>query len=171
MSDVKAAVEFVLRQEDATLSGKVTTDAGGRTRFGIAEKFHPELTSTGFFTAMPVAEALATSESIYQSAYWKPICGDQVASQDVADRILSFAINLGPETAVRLLQQAANALGSKLTDDGGMGPETLSAINSLNPTMLLATWRGVLDAYYRSIVAAKPSQAEYLDGWLDRVNA
>jgi lysozyme family protein len=171
MADAKTAIDFVLRQEDSTLSGKVTTDAGGRTRFGIAEKFHPELTATGFFDAMPTAEALATAEGVYQSAYWNPISGALLASQDIADRVLSFAINLGPGTAVRLLQQAANALGAGIAEDGGMGPATLRAVNALNPAALLAEWRGILDAHYRQIAAANPAQEQYLAGWLNRVNA
>jgi hypothetical protein len=43
MADFKTAFLFTLQHEDSTRSGKVTVDAGGRTRFGIAEKFHPDL--------------------------------------------------------------------------------------------------------------------------------
>jgi len=49
MADFKTAFLFTLQHEDSTRSGKVTVDAGGRTRFGIAEKFHPDL-SEEFFT-------------------------------------------------------------------------------------------------------------------------
>ena len=49
MADFKPAFAFALLHEDATQSGKVTMDAGGRTRFGIAEKFHPDLPEE-FFT-------------------------------------------------------------------------------------------------------------------------
>ena len=49
MSDFQPAIAFVLQHEDPARSGKVTEDAGGRTRFGIAEKFHPDLPED-FFT-------------------------------------------------------------------------------------------------------------------------
>jgi hypothetical protein len=49
MADFKPAFLFTLQHEDSTRSGKVTIDAGGRTRFGIAEKFHPDLPEE-FFT-------------------------------------------------------------------------------------------------------------------------
>jgi hypothetical protein len=72
MADAKDAIGFVLKQDDSTLSRKITADAGGLKRFGVAGDFHPELTATGFFDVMPTAEALSTAEGVYQSAYWIP---------------------------------------------------------------------------------------------------
>jgi hypothetical protein len=43
--DPKTAIDFVLRQEDATLSGAITnysTDLGGLTRFGLCAQLMPE---------------------------------------------------------------------------------------------------------------------------------
>ena len=56
MADFKAAFAFVLQHEDAARAGKVTVDAGGRTRFGIAEKFHRDLPEE-FFSG-PAEDAL-----------------------------------------------------------------------------------------------------------------
>jgi hypothetical protein len=42
MADTQQAIEFALRQEDSTLSGKITNinaDRGGCTRYGIAVLF------------------------------------------------------------------------------------------------------------------------------------
>ena len=60
MADFNLAFIFVLQHEDSTCSGKVTVDAGGRTRFGIAEKFHPDLPEE-FFTG-PAEDALGEAE-------------------------------------------------------------------------------------------------------------
>src|SRR5262249_1211396 len=43
MAEFKVAFMFTLHHEDPSGSGKVTEDVGGRTRFGIAAKFHPDL--------------------------------------------------------------------------------------------------------------------------------
>jgi len=43
MADFKKAIEFVLRHEDAKLSGAVTHDSGGTTKFGISQKAHPNI--------------------------------------------------------------------------------------------------------------------------------
>ena len=68
MADFKTAFLFTLQHEDSTRSGKVTVDAGGRTRFGIAEKFHPDLPEE-FFTG-PAEDALAEAEKIEEREYW-----------------------------------------------------------------------------------------------------
>jgi lysozyme family protein len=171
MADAKLAIDFVLKLEDSTLSGKVTTDAGGRTRFGIAEKFHPKLTGTGFYDEMENEEALPVAESIYEEEYWSAISGDDIKSQDIANRVLSFAVNMGPKQALTLLQKAANTLGANVSEDGVIGPSTLAAINKLNPQSLLSNFRDILTAFYHRIVAVNPSQSANLNGWLNRVKA
>lgn len=82
MADAKTAIEFVMREDHETLSGKVTEDVGGRTRFGIAERWHPEVTATGFYEA-PVPVAMAQAEAIYDNGYWLPMNGAAVVSQYV----------------------------------------------------------------------------------------
>ena len=52
MADPRETIDFMLRQEDTTLYGKVTnaaSDNGGCTRFGLSAKWHPELVKAGFF--------------------------------------------------------------------------------------------------------------------------
>jgi hypothetical protein len=49
MASFSPAFDFVMNDEDPHRKGKVTEDAGGQTRFGIAQKFHPELPED-FFT-------------------------------------------------------------------------------------------------------------------------
>jgi hypothetical protein len=77
MADLKTAIDVVLRQEDSRMSGVITTisgDSGGRTRFGIAERWHPELTAAGFFTTMPTAAALTVAEGVYAESYGSRSC-------------------------------------------------------------------------------------------------
>lgn len=174
MADAKIAIEFTLRQEDSMLSGIVTRDLGGRTRFGIAERWHPELGPRGFFDQMPAADALAIAEGIYQSDYWIPMNGADIVSQDFANRYLSFGVNLGINRAVRLAQEALFALGTRLGIDGDPGPSTIAALNAqlgANEAAFMAGWRNQLTVFYRRVVAANPAQKEYLDGWLNRVKA
>src|SRR5262249_17216842 len=62
MAEFKVAFMFTLHHEDPSGSGKVTEDVGGRTRFGIAAKFHPDLPEDFFIG--PVEDALAEAERI-----------------------------------------------------------------------------------------------------------
>jgi lysozyme family protein len=173
MADAKIAIEFTLRQEDSTLSGVVTEDAGGRTRLGIAERWHPEIAATGFYTA-PVAVALAQAEAIYRDGYWVPMNGDLIVSQYVANRALSFCINEGNRTGVLILQRSLIALGAQIIDDGEPGPATIAALNAqtaANEDMLMREWRQRLTRFYVRKAAVSPAQAKELNGWLNRVKA
>src|ERR1044071_8189094 len=91
MSDFKPAFLFTLQHEDATRSGKVTVDAGGRTRFGIAEKFHPDLPDE-FFTG-PAEDALAEAETIEEHEYWDALRLDEVEDQNVANKLFDMGVN------------------------------------------------------------------------------
>jgi type VI secretion system secreted protein VgrG len=173
MADAETAISFVMLQEDETLSGKVTDDAGGKTRLGIAEKFHPVLAMTDFYTC-PVAEALPIARKMYLTGYWAPMNGNPITSQDLANRLLSFCINMGTETAVMILQQSLNTFGGCLAVDGEPGPATIAAINSVcaaQEAALMTEWRNRLSQHYQAIVAANPAQAGELKGWLNRVAA
>lgn len=173
MADSKIAIEFVMREEDETLSGVITEDAGGRTRFGIAERWHPEVTATGFYEASTVV-AMAQAEAIYQDGYWVPMNGGDIISQYVANRVLSFCINEGNHTAVTLLQQSLVTLGAPIGIDGDPGPATIAALNaqtSANEAALMMEWRRRLAAFYIRKAAVSPSQARELAGWLNRVKA
>ena len=108
MADFKAAFAFVLQHEDATRSGKVTVDAGGRTRFGIAEKFHPDLLEE-FFSG-PAEDALAEAEKIEEREYWDAMRLAEVENQCVASKLFDMGVNMGVRQAAVYAQRAANAL-------------------------------------------------------------
>jgi lysozyme family protein len=180
MEDTEQAVQFVLRQEDARLSGDVTTipgDRGGPTRFGLASKFHPDLVEQGFYELVdgepkiPHDEALAIADQVYAEQYAAPLALDQVRSQEIANRLLSFAINEGPAEAITLAQRACKALGCTIADDGKMGPATIRALNSLDPAAWLAANRVQQEAFYRHLVATQPRLLPELQGLLNRANA
>ena len=79
MAHFEEALNFVLRNEDPHLTGVVTKDSGGRTRFGIAERFHPELGED--FYQGPLESALETARELYRSEYWRTIRGDEIQDQ------------------------------------------------------------------------------------------
>lgn len=180
MADVDQAVQFVLLQEDSRLSGAVTTlpgDAGGATRFGLASASHPELVAQGYYQladgvpVIPNAQALSIAEAAYVSQYAARVQLGSIVNQDVANRILSFAINEGPEEATKILQRALNSLGGALDVDGGFGPVTLAAVNAADPAALMAAERNFEARFYRDLVTANPAMAPDLQGLLSRANA
>jgi lysozyme family protein len=172
MANFDSCVEWVLRFEDSTLSGKVVVlaDGAGRTRFGITEKNHPDL-SPDFFTT-DAATALAEAKDIYRANEWAQLCGDALTSDAVAATLLSFAVNDGERFEARVLQRI---LG--VTPDGAIGPVTVAAANAQDGPTLAGQLREAQAAHYRALAATNPNDQQYLGstnpprGWLGRAAA
>jgi lysozyme family protein len=179
MSNPTQSIDFVLKQEDATLSGVITNeanDAGGLTRFGLTAKYHPKLVAAGFYdSSMDTATALPLAEADYEAEYTTPLLILQITSQAIATALTSFSVNeegAGSRgRAVQILQEACQQLGQQIADDGAMGPGTLAAINACDASALLPLYCHGQQTRYNAIVAADPTQQKFLRGWTARVDA
>jgi lysozyme family protein len=169
MANFEEAIALVLRNEDPHLTGVVTEDAGGRTRFGIAERFHPELGDE--FYEGSAESALEVAREIYRSDYWRAIHGDEIRDQSIATKLLDMAVNMGIRQAIVLCQRALNALGLQLREDGVIGSRTLAAINYADASLLSAYLRECCAAFYQHLAAVRPEAQQYLHGWLLRARA
>jgi lysozyme family protein len=172
MADFKPAFEFVLQHEDPARSGKVTVDAGGRTRFGIAARFHPDLPEE--FFAGPAEDALAEAEKIERQEYWDSMRLAEVENQSVANKLFDMGVNMGVRQAVLYAQRAANALldrDARLEEDGVIGEKTLAAINAVKPIAYYQLLCELSAGHYRHLATVNPALAENLKGWLTRASA
>lgn len=156
--------EWVLRQEDSTLSGRTEnlSDGAGRTRFGITSANNPTALADGFYE-MGREEALQYAKAYYKHCYWFPCRGDEINNDEVAATLFNFAVNDGVGQAVQLVQHAVDA-----QVDGHMGPITLAKINAANATLLAEALRSEQADFYRALVARIPSRARFIEGWLRR---
>jgi lysozyme family protein len=164
MADFRMAFLFTLQHEDSTRSGKVTMDAGGRTRFGIAEKFHPDLPEE-FFTG-PAEDALAEAEKIEEREYWCRLRLAEVENQNLANKLFDMAVNMGVRQAAVYAQRAAHVV-----EDGVIGAKTLAAINGADPIPYYRALCELSAAHYRHVAAVNPAQAVNLKGWIKRAEA
>ena len=176
MANTKLCIEFVLRQEDSLLTGRVTTipgDSGGATRFGLASRWHPELVAAGFFDEVktPRDAALAIAEGVYAKVYATPMCIAGIADEALAAAVLSLGVNAGDPESAKLLQQAVASLGKPTNIDGHMGPNTVAAVNSINADALLALFCVKVKNFYADLVVTHPQDARDLKGWMNRVTA
>jgi lysozyme family protein len=172
MADFQPAFEFVLQHEDPTRSGKVTVDAGGRTRFGIAAKFHPDLPEE-FFDG-PAEDALAEAEKIEEREYWERMRLAEIGNQDVANKLFDMGVNMGVRQAAIYAQRAANAVldrDRRLVEDGVIGARTLAAISTVKPIEFYQLLCELSAGHYRHVAAVNPAQAVNLAGWLKRAEA
>ena len=166
MADFDKAIPWCLRHEDATLSGNIETDSNGaKVRFGVNQAANPNMPEGFFSGAMGRDDALSAAESVYRNDYWNPLCGDQIASQCVATKLLDMGINMGVGGASWLIQGTVN-----VTRDGVIGPTTLAAINDADENYVLARLVTASEIHYSSWAQGHPERYPYLKGLLARAN-
>jgi lysozyme family protein len=167
MADVALAISAVMRQEDATLSGIVTSDSGGGfTRFGIAEKFYPWVAELGFYTTMPAQQAIGVALTIYLNNFCLPLNIADIPDQAVATKLLSLGLNIGITEVARWLQEAVGS-----NPDGNIGPATIAALKKADSQKVLDALKQQAVAFYQQLAKDNPADVQYLKGWLNRANA
>jgi len=161
MTSINQIVDFILSHEDPTLSGKVTTDTGGVTRWGIASRFHPDLDVANL--------SLLDARSIYLQEYVLPYHLDQLRDEDVANACGDCLVNPGLGAGAHVIQQAINLYrAGTVIEDGEIGPDTISHLNGCAENDILPRLRVARVLYYIKDVQANPSLAGNLTGWLIR---
>jgi len=98
-------------------------DPGGATNYGITQRVAQAHGYMGDMRNLPMSLAIG----IYRSDYWEPIKADQLP-EALRFHVFDAAVNSGPGQAVKWLQRAAG-----VTEDGVIGPRTLSAASLVTP--------------------------------------
>jgi lysozyme family protein len=162
MADFLLAFEKAILAEGGYKLHNVAGDTGGLTYAGIARNKNPQWPGWAWVDRgdTPPSEMV---RQFYREGWWQPLRGDEIADQDVAYTLYSFATNGGLGTAVRLAQLVVGT-----TPDGTMGPKTVAAINSMEPRLFLALYALTRVARYRDIVKRDRTQQKFLLGWINR---
>lgn len=164
MALFEPAFNFMMDNEDRKRTGKVTEDAGGQTRFGIARKYHPEVPESFYSTS--AHEALVRAAEFYREEYWAPVRGAEILNQRVASKCFDLFVNLPPAVAIKLMQSSAIELGQNVKADGRMGPITIAAINAVDPQKFLDSICRLQARHYR-----EHGDQRVLSGLLNRARA
>ena len=88
----------------------------------------------------------------------------QSLPQELRFTYFDMCVNMGGSRACKILQQTANAKGSKLVVDGRIGKNTIRESKMVELERLKA-YRVL---YYARIVFKKPSQEKFWYGWFKR---
>lgn len=168
MASFEEAVALVFKHEGGYVNNPA--DAGGATNFGITIAVLQAWRNKALAPAQVLVTAdavkaltLAEAKSIYNLNYWKPIGGYEIESQDVANACMDMAVLRGVGAAAKSMQEAVKAKA-----DGVIGPKTIQLINHTPPAVFLNTFRSLCVKRFAALVAAKPSQAEFIVGWVNR---
>ena len=155
------AIEVVLEHEgDAYIDNPL--DRGGPTKFGIAQRWNPDLDVKSLTRARVI--------EVYWERYW---LGHryEFLPEAIAIKVFDLAVNLGNRTAVTCLQRALQACGLRVVIDGILGTETCGAARQADQTALMAALRSEAAGEYRLLVARHSDQIVFQGGWLNRAYA
>lgn len=134
----------------------VPGDNGGRTRYGIDQSSHPHI-DVG---SLSLLDALV----IYFNHDWTPIQAERWPA-GYGETLCDIHINGGNGSL--MLQQALNALGEHLVEDGFLGPLSLAAMIKHGEDGVLA-FIDRRDRWYISLAATHPNDRQFLAGWENR---
>ena len=147
-------IEKVLEHEGGYVNDP--HDRGGETNFGITKKFYPDVDIKNLTKEQ--------AKQIYHTDYWRRAKCDEVPPQ-LKHIYFDMCVNFGRKGAVKVLQQAANSkLRNKIKVDGGIGPNTLKAIQNIS----LDRVRAYRVLRFANIVIDKPNQEKFWVGWRRR---
>jgi lysozyme family protein len=156
MADFNTAVQKTLVHEGGFVNNP--NDRGGPTKYGITQA---DLPGVDISTLTP-AQAVA----YYSAHYWKPLYAE-IANQDLADKLFDMGVLFGVGTAVKLLQISLSS-GITVVSDGAFGPNTLAATNEHGN---VKDYRIVLLHHAMDVVSRNPSDSEFLQGWVNRIQS
>jgi len=157
---VKSAIDILLDHEGG---GFVPRDnRRGASKWGITQATYAE--SHPGATDADIARLTRAQAADYYSAWFRQYRLDLLAPA-IALQVFDTGVNIGPVTAIKLLQQA---LG--LAPDGKLGPATAAAANRDEAGSLRA-FRMRAEQYYRRLQSTDPVRysEHLLESWLDRL--
>jgi len=165
-ADFNAAVAVVLGHEGGYLEDHTT---GEISKFGLTAEF---LRSIGRPHDRDAIRNLTREQAIeiYREHWWERYGFERLRDQRLATKLFDLAVNLGPQRAVRFLQQALVRCGAHLVVDGLLGERTIAAANEAPVECVLSHLRALAAEHYRSLAAKDPKYLPYLKGWLERAS-
>ncbi|ELW7372138.1 TPA: glycoside hydrolase family 108 protein [Yersinia enterocolitica] len=163
------AIAFVLGSEGGYVNDP--TDKGGETHWGISDKRDgladgmTDVNGDGKPDTRIKDLTLDQATQIYYRDYWYPsYCPDW--PDGISLLVFDSAVQHGVKKALCLLQEAAGVVA-----DGIVGPKTTAAVISADPEWLLTRYLLRRSRYYADIIKSNSSQAKYLNGWFNRLDA
>ena len=140
-------------------------DMGGNYEVaGINDRYHPEAFKA--ISSLPPQDR-AQAAAKYIQSYTAPLV--ERLPQALQPFTQDMAFNRGLGGATKYLQQGLNALGQKVAIDGGIGPQTLQAINQVDPRSLMReASKAQLDEEYRR-ASEDPDRKKFIPGLESRI--
>jgi lysozyme family protein len=167
---VEAMIGDVIRREGGFVDHPA--DRGGPTKFGITQAALSRQLGRAATAAEVEGLSLDQARQIYRRDYYQGPRIDRLPER-IQPFVFDSAVNHGPGRAIAFVQQVCNLAGfGELVVDGVCGPLTIRAAHDAAWAMkdwLLAALVEERRNFYQAIARADPSQAVFLEGWLNRL--
>jgi lysozyme family protein len=153
--------------------GLLTKDHAGWTKYGITlRSLDVDIDRDGDVDSDDI-KALTKADAIefYKKNFWLQNGYDKIIPTEVASKVLSLSVNMGPRQAHLLVQRALKSLKITVKESGILDTPTLNAINTAASYTLLPALKSEAAGFYRMLVSKKPTYKKYLKGWLKRAYA
>jgi len=163
LAQFKPAFEKTFKNEGYLKVTNQEHDFGGETYAGISRRYHPEWVGWGIMDVLGKPPGLPVIQSFYRKNFWNVIKGTFIESQEIAEAIYDYAVNVSPVDAIKTAQRI---LGVAV--DGIVGPKTLKALNRASVSSFLLKYTLLKIKYYTQVCEKDHSQRKFLVGWLKR---
>lgn len=136
------------------------------TNFGISARFYEDIIGRPPSIADMKAISKSLALSLYREYFWNDIQGDTIQNQSIANLICDHDVNAGERSIALIVQKILkNHFHINIAIDGDIGPQTASAINSVNQNELFNLIKEGRREYYNAI------GGQFLQSWLNRLKA
>lgn len=165
----ETAIDYVIRNEGGYVDHP--NDKGGKTRYGITrlsfQDYYDREPKDGEIENL----TLTVAKEIYHQNYWLKNSCDKITCGSLATVVLDSGVLFGTGTAARAVQETLKGAGFPLVRvDGKIGPVTLAAINSIDPTTFIYSFKKLLTDRVLKIIEKSPELAVFKRGWFSRLN-
>ena len=135
------------------------SDPGGMTNLGVTKATWENWVGRESDEAEMRGLTPEKVEPLYKKKYWDAVRGDELP-MGLDYLMFDFAVNAGAGRAIKTLQTAVG-----VTPDGGFGPMTMAAVQTVDPNELIERFSQAKEDFYRSLTTF----ATFGKGWLNRV--
>ena len=155
------ALEVILHHEGGYVNHP--KDPGGMTNMGVTKRVYEDFGGEKEMKDLTKEDV----EPIYKKNYWDRVKGDDLP-EGLDLCIFDFAVNAGPGRAAKFLQKLIG-----VTQDGGIGPQTLGALQSaigedvrIQTREMIEKYQNERHNYYQSLSTFET----FGRGWTRRVD-
>ena len=157
-----------LHKEDAGnyASGKAGVGPLIGSKYGVtpaALAQHRKVSAASITAAQMAALTMAEAVAIGRRAYYDAPGFAMLPWNRVTASVVDMGWGAGPGQAIKLLQRMIG-----VADDGKLGPNTARAYATWLEARQAEEWEGVRNAFYDRIIATRPANAKFRNGWRNR---